>query len=300
MKVFVTGATGVLGRAAVASLLQDGHCVTGLARSQQKAASLPPWVLTRHRRHCSTAMSCARAFDGFDAVCNLATHMPVGMAGMRPGAWRANDRVRVEGSKSVAQAARAAGVRRLIQESVSFLYADGGDDWITEESTLSVTRSLDPAAVAEANAAEFKCRSRAPVVLRFGHLIGDDAMTRWRLGQARAGRPIGLGDPQGWAHLVHPDDAGTAVTAALTAPGGVYNVGADPIRRHEMTNVFAQAVGRHDVRFMPRLLVRVGGDRLAPFTRSHRVSSDRLHEATGWKPRHDVFDTSWLNDHPSV
>jgi nucleoside-diphosphate-sugar epimerase len=295
VKVFVTGATGVLGRAAVSALLHDGHAVTGLARSEAKAAELADAGADAVQVSLFDQAGLTEALRGFDAVANLATHMPVGVAGIRPGAWKVNDRVRVEGSKIVVQAAHDAGVRRLIQESVSFLYADAGDEWITEDSTLSVTRSLDPAAVAEVNAMAFACKSRQPVVLRFGNFIGDDPMTSWRLAQARAGRPIGIGDPQGWAHLVHPADAGSAVSSALDAPGGVYNVGAEPIRREDVTCVFARSVGRDRVGFMPRLLVRVGGDRLAPLTRSHRVSSDKLHEATGWKPWHDVFDESWLN-----
>ena len=300
MKVFVTGATGVLGRAAVAALIDHGHEVWGLARDHDKAAELetlgaiPVVAVPLFDLDAMT-----EALTGFDAVCNLVTHIPVGIAGLRPRAWKTNDRLRTEGSKIVAQAARAAGIRRLVQESVSFLYADGGDEWITEESELSVTRAVEPAAVAEANATDFDCKSRRPVILRFGNLVGDDPMTRWRLAQARAGRPIGIGDPQGWAHLVHPDDAGTAVVAALDAPGGVFNVGAEPVRRDEMNHVFARAVGRSKLGFMPRLLVKVGGERLAPLARSHRISSAKLHEATGWKPVHDVFDTSWLA-HPET
>ena len=284
----------MLGSAAVSALLNDGHQVAGLARTEAKADQLTAAGATPIAVSLSDQAALAEALTGFDAVANLATHFPVGVAGIRPGAWKINDRLRIEGSKVVAQAAHDAGVRRLIQESVSFLYADAGDEWITEDSTLSVTRSLDPAAVAEANAMALRCHSRQPVVLRFGNVIGDDPATAWRLAQARAGRPIGLGDPRGWAHVIHPEDAGAAVSAALDAPSGVYNVGAEPVRRDEMTRVFAQAVGRDHLGFMPRLLVRVGGDRLAPLTRSHRVSSDRLHEATGWKPRHDVFDETWL------
>jgi nucleoside-diphosphate-sugar epimerase len=294
VKVFVTGATGVLGRAAVSSLLEDGHDVAGLARTTAKAAELAEAGARPVELSLFDQQAMTRALSGCDVVVNLATHFPVGMAGLLPGAWSVNDRLRVEGSRIVAEAALAAGVRRLVQESVSFLYADGGDSWITEDSTLSVTRALDPAAVAEANATAFGCHSRQTVVLRFGRLVGNDPITAWRLAQARAGRPIGLGDPRGWAHVVHPDDAGEAVVAALDAPAAVYNVGAEPVRRDEMTHVFAQAVGRDHVGFLPRLLVRVGGDRLAPLTRSHRVSSDRLHEATGWKPRHDTFDETWL------
>jgi len=295
VKVFVTGATGVLGRAAVTALLNDGHDVVGLARTEPKAAALAASGAEPVQMSVFDQAALTAAFEDVDAVANLATHMPVGMAGVRPGAWKLNDRLRVDGSRIVAQAARDAGVRRLVQESVSFLYADGGDEWITEDSTLSVTRSLDPAAVAEANATAFDCHSRQAVVLRFGNLVGADPATTWRLSMARAGRPIGLGHPRGWAHVVHPEDAGTAVSAALDAPGGVYNVGAEPVRRDEMTRVFAQVVGRDHVGFMPTLLVRVGGDRLAPLTRSHRVSSDRLHEATGWKPRYDTFDETWLS-----
>ena len=197
MKVFVTGATGVLGRAAVSALLHDGHAVTGLARSEAKAAELAEAGADAVQVSLFDQAGLTEAFRGFDAVANLATHMPVGVAGIRPGAWKVNDRVRVEGSKIVVQAAHDAGVRRLVQESVSFLYADAGDEWITEDSTLSVTRSLDPAAVAEANAMAFACKSRRPVVLRFGNFIGDDPMTTWRLAQARAGRPIGARRPAG-------------------------------------------------------------------------------------------------------
>ena len=87
-----------------------------------------------------------------------------------------------------------------------------------------------------------------------------------------------------WAHLVHPEDAGTAVAAALHAPGGVYNVGADPVRRGAMLGVFGEVVDRDSVGFLPRLVVKMAGERLEPLTRSHRISSAKLHEVTGWKP----------------
>ncbi len=294
MRVYVTGATGVLGRAAIISMLADGHEVTGLARTAEKAATVRELGAEASQAQVFDVDDMTEALRGFDAVCNLVTHIPVGRAGIRRSAWKVNDRLRVEGSRTVATAAREAGVRRLIQESVSFLYADGGDEWITEQSSLSVTRAVEPSAVAEAHAAEFASASHAPVILRFGQLIGDDGMTRWRVSQARAGRAVGLGDPHGWAHVVHPEDAGSAIAAALNVPGGVYNVGADPVRRDDMVRVFGEFAGHPSIGFIPRLAVKVAGERLEPLTRSHRVSSGRLHEATGWKPTHHVFDPSWL------
>lgn len=296
MRVFVTGSTGVLGRAAIASLLADGHEVTGLARNEAKAAEVEAAGAEAVEVHLFDPDEMAAVLRGHEAVCNLATHVPVGLSGMRRGAWKLSDRLRTEGSRVVAAAAAAAGVRRLVQESVSLLYADGGDEWLTEGSPLAVTGAVEPAAVAESNAAGFESPAHAPVTLRFGQIVGDDAMTRWRLAQARSGRPIGLGDPDGWAHVVHAEDAGRAVAAALAAPAGVYNVGADPVRRSDFTHAFGEAVGAADVGFVPRLVVKVAGERLEPWTRSQRVSSDLFHEVTGWKPTHHVFDASWLHE----
>lgn len=294
MKVFVTGATGVLGRVAVRALLDDGHQVTGLARGPDKARLLEAAGATAASVHLFDVERLVETLSGYDAVCNLATHIPVGVAGIRPGAWRVNDRLRNVGSRAVATAAEAAGVRRLVQESVSFLYTDAGDVWITETSPLSVTRTLEPAAVAESNAASFAAAAREAVVLRFGNFVGDEPATRWLLDRARTGRPVGFGAADNWAHVVHPEDAGSAVAAALHAPGGVYNVGADPVRRGEMLHVFAKIVDRRSVGYLPRIVVKVAGERLEPLTRSHRISSAKLHEATGWKPAHPVFDRRWV------
>lgn len=294
MKVFVTGATGVLGSPAVRALLDDGHEVTGLARRPDKAQALEAAGAIPSTVNVFDLDRMVEALRGFDAICNLVTHIPVGLSGMRPGAWRVNDRLRTEGSRIVAAAAQAAGVRRLIQESVSFVYADGGESIITETSPICVTRTLEPAAVAETNAVAFASASREAVVLRFGGVIGDDAATTWMLARARAGRPIGFGTASNWAHVVHPEDAGSAVAAALNAPGGTYNVGADPVRRGAMLGVFAEIVERSSVGYLPRIVVKMAGERLEPLTRSHRISSSKLHEATGWKPTHPVLDPQWV------
>lgn len=294
MKVFVTGATGVLGLSAVAALLADGHDVTGLARNEEKARSLHECGASATIAHLFDLEEITAALDGFDAVCNLATHIPVGLAGLRRSAWKVNDKLRCEGSRVVVEAAKQAGVRRLVQESISSLYADGGDEWITEASPLAVTRAVEPAAVAESNATEFDTPWRAAVLLRFGQFVGEDAMTRWRLTQARSGHPVDMGDPDGWTHVVHPEDAGSAVSASLSAPAGVYNVGAEPVRRRDMTQVFAERVGRDELSGMPRLVVKMAGQRLEHLARSHRVSAGRFHEVTGWKPQRQVFDASWL------
>lgn len=294
MKVFVTGATGVMGRSVARALQMAGHAVVGLARDDAKAELLDAVGVEPVRGQFFDEDSLARAFAGCSVVCNMATHVPVGMTGLRPGAWKVHDRIRAEGSRVVARAARRAGVRRLVQESVSMLYADAGEEWITEQSPISVNRAVEPAVLAEAHAQEFGDCAHDWVVLRLGAIVGDDAFTRWRLARARTGHPVGFGDPRGWTSVVHPDDVGSSVLASLTVSSGTYNVGAQPLRRQELVDAFARASGHERGGFVPRVVQRIGGERLELMTRSQRVSCDALGQAAAWKPVHERFDVNWL------
>lgn len=295
MKVAITGATGVIGRAAVSTLVAAGHEVRALARTEAKAEQLETLGAGAVRTSIGDPEGLHGLFEGVDAVCNFATAIPVGYAGALPGAWRTNDRLRTEGSRRVVEAARSAGVRRVVQESVSFLYADCGDAWVTEAAALDITAATEPAAVAEAHVQDYACGSRVGVALRFGLIVGDDAATRWQLRAARRGAAIGLGRPDGWLHLVHTDDLGPAVLAALAAPTGVYNVGAEPVRRADYVQAFAAAVGRDTLGFAGPVLSRLAGARAEPLTRSLRVSSEHFSATTGWAARRPVFGSSWLD-----
>lgn len=295
MKVFVAGATGVVGWRAVRELVAAGHEVTGVARTDGKARRVRALGATPVRVDLFDAAAITAAVAGHDAVVNLATHVPVGRAAVWPGGWREHDRLRTHGVRRVVEAADRAGVRRVVQEGVSFLYADAGEDWITEESPVEITSATEPAAVGEAHVQGFARKGRAGVVLRFGGIVGDDAMTRSRLHAAAHGRPIGLGRPGCWTHVVHTDDLGSAVVAALQAPSGVYNVGAQPVRQRDLVAAFAEQVGARRGRFLGPVLRRVVGSRIEPFSRSQRISSDHFAAQTGWRPSRGVFGRDWFD-----
>ena len=159
---------------------------------------------------------------------------------------------------------------------------------------MEITRATEPASVGESHVQDYACGSRTGVVLRLGTIVGDDPMTRFQLRSIRHGHPIGLGSPEGWAHVVHTDDLAGAVLAALSAPSGIYNVGAEPVRRFEMVAGFAAHAGRESIDFMGPLLRRVGGVRLEPLARSLRVSSARFTAHSGWQPSRARFDASWF------
>lgn len=172
MRTVLTGGTGVIGRSAVAALLEAGHDVVVVARSAAAAETVRRLGAEAVRGNVLDRAGLAAAYQGADVVVNLATKVPVGHAALLPGAWRRYDRLRTEGVTNVVEAARSAGVRRVVQESVSFLYADQGDEWVTELSPVEITSMTEPAAVGESLVQDYACGSRVGVVLRFGNIIG--------------------------------------------------------------------------------------------------------------------------------
>lgn len=295
MKVFLAGASGVMGRSATSTLVAAGHDVVGLARSDRAAAVVEAHGGTAHQGSVFDLDAMINGMRGCDVVVNFAGRMPVGPAMLRPGAWRANDRIRSVGSERVAQAVVAAGVPRLVQQSRSSIYADGGDHWIDEHAPVEITRDTDTVAEAEQHASAAGRHGVEVVLLRFGQIVGHDPASRWLVRRARSGRPTGWGEPTSWVHLVHVDDVGTATEAALTAPVGTYNVGAEPCRRADLTEQLALAGGRRGGRFHHPLTQRIAGVRLETFGRSQRVTSQRFGDRAGWHPLFAKLTPEWLD-----
>ena len=132
-RVFITGATGVVGVHAVPLLLARGHQVTAAARSEAKARHLESLGARAIALDIFDENAAHAALEGIDVVINLATHMPASAKKMLlPWSWKENDRLRCEGSATLARAARAAGVKQFMQESFAPMYEDGGDRWIDE------------------------------------------------------------------------------------------------------------------------------------------------------------------------
>ena len=295
MRTVLTGGTGVIGRAAVTALIDAGHDVVVVTRSASGSAVAEQLGASSVRGNVLDPESLADAYDGAEAVVNLATKVPVGHAALRPGAWRHHDRLRTRGVANVVEAARTAGVRRVVQESVSVLYADQGDEWITEQSPLDITPMTEPAAVGESLVQDYSCGSRAGVVLRFGTIVGDDDQTRYWLRATASGRSVGIGHPADWAHVIHTDDLGAAVLAALHAPSGVYNVGAEPVQRHDLVQGYADAARVESGAFMGAWGRWWVGKRLEPLSRSLRVSADHFAAQTGWRASKPKFEAGWLD-----
>jgi len=200
-------------------------------------------------------------------------------------AWAENDRVRTEASAAIARAAQAAGVQQLVQESIAFVYADGGDAWLDEQAPVAGGGVTTTALTAEHNARElFEGDS---VVLRFGLFMGPDSgSTRMALEAARQGESVALGPPSAYRPTLWLDDAAAAIAAAIGAPAGTYNVAdTDPATNAEIDAALAAAVGVQALRPRP--------PQDGPLARSQRVSNRRLRDTTGWAPRMRASTDTW-------
>ena len=284
-QVIVTGSTGVIGQRAVRELLAAGHRVTGVTRSARGRERLERLGARAVGADVFDEPSLRRAFDGADSVVNVLTHVPGADRMADLSAWAENDRVRTEASAAIARAAQAAGVQQLVQESIAFVYADGGDAWLDEQAPVAGGGVTTTALTAEHNARElFEGDS---VVLRFGLFMGPDSgSTRMALEAARQGESVALGPPSAYRPTLWLDDAASAIAAAIGAPAGTYNVAdTDPATNAEIDAALAAAVGVEALRPRP--------PQDGPLARSQRVSNRRLRDTTGWAPRMRAGTDTW-------
>jgi 2-alkyl-3-oxoalkanoate reductase len=297
MKVFVTGATGVIGRRAVPLLLKAGHEVNAGVRSAGHMAPLARLGARPLVVDLFDGPALERALAGHDAVINLATHMPGSMLrALLPGAWRENDRLRRDASRILVDAALAQRVGRFVQESFAPVYPDRGDAWIDEDVPIEPTRYNRTVADAEASARRFAgTDGGAGVVLRFAAFYGPDAFQSLTMIEAvRKGFAPLPGRPDAFYSSVSHDDAAAAVVAALGLPAGAYNVADDePLRRRDMANVIAAGLGVAAPRPLPGWVAKLAGSLGELMSRSVRISNRKLRTASGWAPRWPSLREGW-------
>jgi nucleoside-diphosphate-sugar epimerase len=175
MQVFVTGGTGAIGVHAIPALVHAGHTVSALAHTDAKAQTLRDQGATPVLASLFDRRALAAAFAGHHAVVNLASSLPSTTAFMRKSAWQECERVRSEGSATVVDAARTAGVQKIIQESVVMIYSDGATDWIDESYPVDHYPISRGNHAAEASARRFAEIGGGATILRFGVFYGPHA-----------------------------------------------------------------------------------------------------------------------------
>jgi len=215
MRIFLAGAAGAIGRRLVPLLVRAGHEVTGTTRSQEKANALqgqgaiPVIVDVFDAAALNAAVAAAKPEIVMHQLTDLSAQ---NMAEAR----ERNARIRVEATPILVNAAKAVGARRVVAQSIAFVYAPGREP-LDEFAPLNL-RSEDSSArrSAEGVAALEKAVLETPgiegVVLRYGRLYGPGTWSETASGKA----PL------------HVDAAAHAALLALThGTPGIYNIAED-------------------------------------------------------------------------
>jgi 2-alkyl-3-oxoalkanoate reductase len=300
MRVFLAGATGVIGRRLLPLLLAEGHEVTGMTRSAARTEQL---------RAVGAEAVVADAFDAEqlkravaearpDAVIHQLTSIPPRIDPRKMERdFATNDRLRTEGTANLVAAAKAAGVTRVLAQSVAFFYAPGPPGTVHDEGDPLLREDQAPTPVKRSTAAlaslERTVLDAGGTVLRYGYFYGPgSAISReGSTGRevARGRLPI-VGSGAGVWSFIHVDDAAAATVAALGAnKPGVFNVVDDePARVAEWIPALARALGARKPRKVPALLARAfaGSYGVAIMTEAQGASGALAKRELGWTPRY--------------
>jgi 2-alkyl-3-oxoalkanoate reductase len=196
--------------------------------------------------------------------------------------------LRRDASRCLVDAALAEGIVTYVQESIAFVYADGGDAWLDEDAPLHASWLNDSALDAERETARFAQGGGRGVALRYGAFYAPYARsTIDTVRLARRGFFPVLGTGGQFLSSIHVDDAATAAVAALEVASGVYNVVDDePLRFREYAEAVGVGVGVPPRLRLPVWLVKaIIGDASHIFLVSRRLSNRRFRAAAAWKPR---------------
>jgi len=302
MRVFVAGATGVVGRRLLPRLLEAGHQVTGMTRSAERTV----WLKQLGVEPCvCDALSAEALRDAVrearpDVVVHQLTSLPKAIEPRKIGEQlAANDILRTRGTQNLMRAATLAGVGRVVAQSIAFAYEPVGGPIKTEEDPLWVDapqpyhRTIH--AVAELEREVSSIKDIEGIVLRYGYFYGPGSAFApdGSIAELVRGRSFPIaGAGNGIYSFIHVDDAAAATVAGLqNLRPGVYNVVDDePAPLRDWLPEYAKALHAPEPRKIPTLLARlaVGWYGVYLMTRQRGAANASIRRA-GWAPNH----TTW-------
>jgi nucleoside-diphosphate-sugar epimerase len=316
MRVFVAGATGVIGRALVPQLVARGHEVIGMTRSASKQDLLrelgaQPVVADALDPHAVTE---AVVSAGPEVIVHELTALS-GRMSMRDArhperaeAAITTGRLRTEATDHLLAAGRAVGARRVVAQSFgAFRLTRTGGPVQTEDDPLDADASGPQQAGLEAilhlERAVTTISRGEGLALRYGGLYGPGtAISRDPdaplAGPVRKRRLPIIGDGNGIASHVHVDDAATATAIAVErGRPGIYNIVDDePAPAREWLPVLAAALGAKPPRHIPRWLARplAGEMATAMMTEAKGASNAKAKRELGWQLRYPSWRQGFL------
>lgn len=306
MKVLVAGATGVIGRPLIVSLIERGHEVTGMTRSESKRKNIEWWGAKSVVADALDPEAVARAVAEAepDVIVHELTSIGPDMDLRHPDkTFGPTNQLRTKGTDHLLSAARAAGVRRFVAQSFApLIYERTGSLVKTEEDPVD---THPPDSIVEANRAirylEDAVRNTdgiEGVVLRYGGFYGQGTSMDPTIGgeqiQAIKKRqfPIVGGGSAVWS-FIHVDDGAEATAIAVErGEPGIYNIVDDsPAPVSDWLPAVAKAIGARPPRRFPKWLGRLfaGEMGVMMMTELRGSSNGKARRELGWEPRYPAI-----------
>jgi nucleoside-diphosphate-sugar epimerase len=278
-----------------------GHEVTGMTRSEAKVnglrdAGVTPVVCdvfdTKELRQAVAAAAP-------EVVVHELTDLPPNIDPRKIEEQAAgNDRIRVEGTRNLMQAAVGAGARKFVAQSIAFAYAPTGEGLKTEDDSLWYDapwpwrRSIE--ALHELERTVIKTEGIDGIVLRYGFFYGPGtsyASSGYYAREVKRRRFPIVGSGEGVFSYVHIDDAASATVAAVEhgSAGGIYNiVDDDPAPLREWVPYYAEVLGAKKPMRVPKLIARLVAGRYTTMmaTELRGASNERAKRELGFAPRY--------------
>jgi uncharacterized protein (TIGR01777 family) len=288
LRILVSGATGLVGRALVAYLSAGGHTVVRLVRAGRDAASHPgfPTESITWDPAGSAAFndsSGGAAFEGFDAVVHLAGENIA--AGRWTGAKKARIREsRVRGTKALAEilARLAKPPRTLVAASAIGYYGDRGDENLVEASPTGRGFLAEVCSAWEGAAQPARAAGIRVVNVRIGVVLSPlgGALAQMLL-PFRMGAGGVIGDGHQWMSWIELDDLLDVILHAIaddSLSGPVNAVAPHPVTNEEWTRLLGHVLSRPTLLPMPAFAARAALGEMADelLLASTRVLPERL------------------------
>lgn len=297
MNIFLAGATGAIGRELLPRLVKDGHQVTAITRTVEGADLI--------RRFGARAIIC----DVFDqeklrevmvasqpeVLIHELTSLPDAIDPRRiDSELAATNRLRTQGTRNLIEAAKGAGVKRIIAQSFAPYYTPNGTGPATEDeglfenppaklaATVQALKALEDAVVNVANI--------EGVVLRYGYFYGegtayaaDGSMVDMVMNRKF---PI-VGDGSGTFSFIHVEDAAAATILTVNqGKPGIYNiVDDDPAPISEWLPIYAELLNAPQPMRLPKFIGRLAAGKTAIFmmTEQRGSSNAKAKRELGWE-----------------
>lgn len=293
MKVLLAGASGALGAPIARRLLEHGHEVLGLTRSENGSGRLIKLGVTPVIADALDVEALLRSLEGYSADAVIHELTALRKPPLRHRGMSTTNTLRIQGTANLLKAAEQLGARRFLTQSIilGYGYRDHGTNVLTEDTPFGVPDGgpCDPHVKAMRSTEQQAFTAPEGIALRYGALYGGDVQMPALLAKRMV--PVFTGGELGW---IHHEDAAAATVAALEhgRAGQAYNIVDDlPATWQQVVTAMAAALGTPRPWRLPRWMLHLIAPLIASAAAdtSMRVSNHKARTELEWQPMFPTY-----------